>query len=152
MSQEDVSQRVGKDRSTIANRVRLLKLPAQIKAALADRRITEGQVRPLLAIENEAVQARLANEILRNQLTARQAEELTKQYRPNARPPVDKKKVNKNSKEADSLALELGEHLQTRVLVKHDNKAKKGTIVIDYFDLENLERILQTMGFDKKVL
>ncbi len=142
MTQEVLSGKVGKNRATIANRVRLLKLPVSVQTAVADGRLTEGQVRPILGLKNEKLQQRLASEILRNQYSARQVEELVKKYggKPAKAAP---KKASAESGESNAVARELSEILQTRVQVKHSGKTGKGSIVIEYFSLDNLDSLLQ---------
>ena len=78
ISQENVSKRVGKGRTTITNFLRLLKLPDEIQAALRNKLISVGQVRPLISIEDENLQLDLFHKIYENGLSARQVEELVK--------------------------------------------------------------------------
>ncbi len=78
ISQEDLSKRVGKGRTTITNFLRLLKLPDEIQAALRNKLISVGQVRPLISIEDENLQVELFRKIYENRLSARQVEELVK--------------------------------------------------------------------------
>lgn len=78
ISQEDLSKRVGKGRTTITNFLRLLKLPDEIQAALRNKLISVGQVRPLISIEDENLQVELFRKIYENGLSARQVEELVK--------------------------------------------------------------------------
>lgn len=144
LTQEDLAQKVGKNRATIANRVRLLNLPESIQAALADNRLSEGHARPLLSLRNEAVQLKIAREIERHGLSARQAEELVKKY---SQPAI--KKTASHGKKGDihatALAKKLEEKLQTRVNIFHKPKGG-GKIVIEYFSLDELERISKYLG------
>lgn len=144
MTQEALSERVGKNRATIANRVRLLQLPASIQNAVADQRLTEGQVRPLLSIQNKNLMERLAGDILRNEYSARQVEELVRNTN-GKKSKTAKVKVKKESSEATALGNELSELFQTRVNIKHHDKSGKGIITIEYFSLENLDHILNTV-------
>lgn len=142
MTQEELSEKVGKNRATIANRVRLLKLPISVQTALADGRVTEGQIRPLLGLKNEALQQRLASDVVKDQLTARQVEELVKKYGGGVKA-GGKKKTPNGLKESLSISEELSEILQTRVQVRHSSKSGKGSIVIEYFSLDDLDTLLQ---------
>ena len=151
MTQESLSERVGKNRSTIANRIRLLQLPDQIRAALADGRITEGQARPLLAITNKPVQLKLAMQIMGDELNSRQVEELIKNQS-GKKPTLKSKTVQSVDKETDRLNEAIGEYLQTRVSIQHTKSSNKGSIKVDYYSLEDLDRILDVMGFNKNGL
>ena len=151
MTQESLSERVGKNRSTIANRIRLLQLPNQIRAALADGRITEGQARPLLSISNKPVQLKLAMQIMNDELNSRQVEELIKTHSGKKQNSKVKSKTNAD-KESERLAEAIGEYLQTRVFINHSKSSNKGSVKIDYYSLEELDRILDSMGFNKKDL
>jgi len=143
MTQDELASRVGKNRATIANKVRLLQLPAAIKTAIADNRLTEGQVRPLLTISNESIQMKLSEQIIKESLSAREIEKLVKNYNPRSvKPKTSEKKIP----EISGLEKEIGEYLQTRVQIKHNNKTQAGQLVIDYFSNDEMERILQSIG------
>lgn len=81
LTQERLSERIGKKRATIANFLRLLRLPAEVQLGLQDKRVDMGHARALLTIENPALQLKLYNEILKHGLSVRRVEELAKQYR-----------------------------------------------------------------------
>ena len=78
LTQEQLSVRIGKKRATIANFLRLIKLPAEVQLGLRDRRVDMGHARALLAVENPKLQLKLYNEILKKGLSVRQVEELAK--------------------------------------------------------------------------
>lgn len=81
LTQERLSERIGKKRATIANFLRLLKLPAEVQLGLRDKRVDMGHARALLTIENPSLQLKLYNKILKDGLSVRRVEELAKQYR-----------------------------------------------------------------------
>ncbi|WP_295731688.1 ParB/RepB/Spo0J family partition protein [uncultured Muribaculum sp.] len=81
LTQERLSERIGKKRATIANFLRLLKLPAEVQLGLRDKRVDMGHARALLSIEKPSLQLKLYNEILRHGLSVRKVEELAKAYR-----------------------------------------------------------------------
>ena len=81
LTQERLSERIGKKRTTIANFLRLLKLPAEVQLGLRDRRLDMGHARALLAIDKPSLQLKVYNEILKKGLSVRQVEELAKNYR-----------------------------------------------------------------------
>lgn len=80
LTQERLSERIGKKRATIANFLRLLKLPAEVQLGLRDKRVDMGHARALLSIDNPALQLRLYNEIIKQGLSVRKVEELAKAY------------------------------------------------------------------------
>lgn len=80
LTQERLSERIGKNRATIANFLRLLKLPAEVQLGLRDKLLDMGHARALLAIEKPSAQLKLYNEIIKNGLSVRQVEQLVKQY------------------------------------------------------------------------
>lgn len=146
ITQDELSERVGKKRSTIANRIRLLKLPEEIQLKLADGTLTEGQVRPLLALKNIRTIKDLGNQIIEKKLTARNVENLVKNIT-NTKPARESKKKNS---ETLLLQSKLEEYLNTRVKINHNEKNKKGKIIIDYFSLDEMDSILKIIGFTKK--
>ena len=80
LTQERLSERIGKKRTTIANFLRLLKLPAEVQLGLRDKRVDMGHARALLSIEDPALQLKLYNEIIKNGLSVRKVEELARSY------------------------------------------------------------------------
>ena len=86
LTQERLSERIGKKRATIANFLRLLKLPAEVQLGLRDRRVDMGHARALLTIDNPSLQLKLYNEILRQGLSVRRVEELAKAYQNGQQP------------------------------------------------------------------
>lgn len=145
LKQEEVAQRVGKNRTTIANRIRLLQLPENLQTALADGRVTEGQVRPLLGL-SETIQGRLSRELLTHQYTARQIEDMVQNYK--AKPGTSAKsgKSSKVSANVKALGRELEELLDTRVQLSFNENKKSGKLTIEYFSLDDLDRILKKLG------
>jgi len=148
LTQEKLSERVGKNRATIANRIRLLQLPLSLQTAIADNRVTEGQVRPLLTLANEAIVQKLANEIITHQLSARQVEELVKKYKgPSVK---SRSQQKKDLPEIAAMKKDLMEIFKTRVNVKHNPKNGQGSIIIDYFSLNDCDNIVRQLKSLKK--
>jgi len=141
LTQEEVAGRVGKNRTTVTNMLRLLNLPAFIQAALKQNRITIGHARALITVENERVQQQLLDRIIDQDLSVRQVEDAVKHL-------ADRKKggQKKNSKkdQKDLELLQLASTLQnkfsTRVHIKR--KSQGGEIKIEYYSDEELERLL----------
>ena len=133
LTQDKLAEQVGKNRSTIANKVRLLNLPLNAQTYIADGKLTEGQARPLLGIRDEIKCAQMIEKIRRENLNARQIEELVKKVN---EPQVIRKKTSKKSKqpgEIKALENKIEQRLKTRVKLKHDAKKNKGELIIDYF-------------------
>jgi ParB family chromosome partitioning protein len=133
--QDDIARFVGKDKTTIANTLRLLKLPAKIKEALSKGLISRSQARTILAAESEADQERLFSEILKGGLSVRDIERKARV-------------VSKRKRSSDPFVLEVEERLQkalgtkVRVFNKRNNR---GRIIIDYYTLQDLERLIKRL-------
>lgn len=144
LSQVELAARIGKDRTTIANTLRLLKLPSEVKNQLRQNHITSGHARAILSIENRERQKELCNLIIQKGLSVREAETLAKRWseRPKKTASPDRKKgdleIQLNSLQ-DSLRRQLG----TKVQIKP--KGKKGKIEIEYYSSEDLERIVEAI-------
>ena len=144
LSQEDISTRVGKDRSTIANTVRLLKLPATAKTALIEKKISAGHARCLLAFSSTEEQIAALNLILKKGLNVRQTELLIQNAK-NQSP--DKKPQAKDRFIAD-LEKSLSASLMAKVKIK--GSAKKGLIEVGYTSMDELNRLSSLILDDLK--
>jgi len=135
LRQEDVAVRVGKSRVTVANVVRLLRLPEEVKAALLEDRITEGHARALLAAENPETTIQLLKLVTRRGLNVRQTEELVRRSTTPAKPKV------KEDPSPDTVALEnrFREALGTKVTLSRSKKG--GKLVIRFYSEEELQAI-----------
>jgi ParB family transcriptional regulator, chromosome partitioning protein len=135
MTQEEISKRVGKERSTVANFLRLLKLPETVKKLLAAGRLSMGHARALLAVDSAKKQEQLAERVVKRNLSVRQTELLAAETSPQA--------AKKNDKEKDVFTRDAEEKL-TRVLrtkVDIDRKRRGGTIHIRFASEDDLIRI-----------
>ena len=130
LTQEKLSERVGKKRTTIANYLRLLKLPAQIQVALKNRELDMGHARALLALENPVDQIRLFQDIQANGYSVRKVEELIKENK-TAQTNVTKKSGNKGAGDFDILKKHLASFFQTDVQLTCSPKGK-GKIAITF--------------------
>ncbi|MBQ0069309.1 MAG: ParB/RepB/Spo0J family partition protein [Bacteroidales bacterium] len=144
LTQERLSERIGKNRATIANFLRLLKLPAEVQLGLRDKVVDMGHARALLSIDKPSLQLKLYNEILKKGLSVRQVEQLVKQHRDGA---DDKQKTNaKPAKNLTSRDYEiLRKHLSGSfgVPVKFTcNDAGKGKITFPFRDEAELQKII----------
>lgn len=136
LSQEEISQRVGKDRSTIANTIRLLKLPAQAKTALIDKMITAGHARCLLACNTPDEQIAVLNLILKKDLNVRETEKLIKKSK---NQPVDHPSSGKKDRFLSDLEKTLSAKLMAKVQINGSDK--KGLIEIQYTSMDELNRL-----------
>ncbi|MDH5716872.1 MAG: ParB/RepB/Spo0J family partition protein [Spirochaetia bacterium] len=147
-TQESLSEKVGKNRSTIANKIRLLKLSLEAQTAIADGRITEGQIRPVLTINDNKLQNETIKEIIKKGLNARQVEDFVKKYK-EKNEIKNIKKINKKDAEIENLERQIEDKFSTRVKINYNNKSKSGNITINFFNLEDLDRILSLWGIEK---
>lgn len=136
LTQETLSERVGKERATIANYVRLLKLPDEIKAYVNAGSITMGHAKALLSIEAKHKQIEAAKIIINLGMSVRAAEALCKKI---AHPPAKPKKAGRMP-EVVELEHKLVRALGTKVKIHH--KGKKGSVEIEYYSLDELDRLI----------
>lgn len=150
LTQERLSERVGKKRATIANYVRLLKLPAPIQVALQHRQIDMGHARALLPLDNPKLQIKLLKEIITNQYSVRKVEDMVKSLNEGLSP-EDLKKKNKSTlpEEFNLLKQHLSGFFNTKVQLTCSDKGK-GKISIPFKNEEELERIIEIFDSLKK--
>lgn len=145
LTHEDVSRRIGKNRSTITNQIRLLKLSDRAKMALNSREISAGHARALLAVEPGETSDRVLSEIVSKGLSVRKTEELIKKVlQEKEKAGSEPSKQNGNEPSEDDYINEIAEEL-TRSLgtkVKINPKGKKGVIQIEYYSADELERLI----------
>ena len=147
MTQEKISERVGKSRAAVTNYMRLLKLPAQVQMALKDKVIDMGHARALLSIDSPSTQIRLFKEIERNGYSVRKVEELVKQLKSGEDVLVNGKKIVNKNKLPDEFNLlrdRLSEFFQAKVMMTCSPKGK-GKISISFDNEEQLERIMHAL-------
>ncbi len=141
MTQEEISKGVGKSRSAITNTMRLLMLPDEVIKLIENKQLSAGHARAVLAVENEEDRVAFAETIVKNALSVREAEKLSKTYTA---------KVQSSAPKAANKAAyilkfeeELSEVLGSKVTI--DVKSKGGCVKIDYYSNEDLERIMEAM-------
>lgn len=140
LSQEEVASRVGKGRPTVANSLRLLKLPEEVQELLREGQLTAGQARPLLALPTAEEQVDLALKAVREGLSARDLERLASAPRDKEKP---KKKPNPVDVHAAAAAEKLTRRLQTRVEIQR--KGKGGKLHIHFHSEEELMRLYDVL-------
>lgn len=147
LSQEQLSKRVGKGRATIANFLRLLRLPAAIQVALKEKRIDMGHARTLLSLDNPAEQIKLFHEIEANGYSVREVEDIVRKMKEGSEAPVAKKAAAKQPHpEFHQLKKQLTHFFQTPVQLTCSAKGS-GKISIKFKNEQELERIIAI--FDK---
>ena len=144
LTQEEIGGRIGKDRSTVANTMRLLRLPAEVRQLVEDEALTMGHARALLGLETPEAIEIAARKVVAKQLSVRATEDLVKktrdpeQERP-ARTPTQK------SASVRDLEERLTRALGGPVTITEDAPGKAGTIQIRYMNLDHLERVLDRL-------
>ncbi|MBZ0157803.1 MAG: ParB/RepB/Spo0J family partition protein [Alphaproteobacteria bacterium] len=141
LTQEALSQRVSKDRATIANYLRILKLPDEIKALINNSSLTMGHAKALLSLESRQKQIEAANQIISGGLSVRAAEALCKKLAEGPQPKAKRKR--EKLPEVEELENKLIRSLGTKVRIQH--KAKRGKIEIEYYSLDELDRLLEIL-------
>jgi ParB family chromosome partitioning protein len=138
LTQEELSEKVGKERATVANYLRLLKLPDEIKAMLYRGVLSMGHARALLSVEGRAPQIEAARKIIKNGLSVRETEVIAKKT---AKPT---KKSADRDPQISLLEEKLIKHLGTKVHILHKGK-KGGKIEIEYYSLDELDKLLEIL-------
>lgn len=142
LTQEEVSKRVGKARSTIGNTVRLLDLPLEIQQAVNEGKLTEGHARPLLALPTPEMQNEVMGIVIKLELNVRQTEELVRKRLVTEKPAARPQK--RQSPELRALQDQFRQHLSTKVDLQKNSKGQ-GTIVIHFYSDEELHAIYETI-------
>lgn len=135
LSQEEIALRVGKDRSTIANALRLLKLPQEVKDAITGKAISSGHARALLSLDSAQLQKQLLREIIRKKLSVRETEREVKKSSQSDHGRIVRNK-DQNIKNLEDI---LSEKMMTRVSIKE--KKRGGAIEIRYLSQDELSRL-----------
>lgn len=147
MTQEKISERVGKSRTAVTNYIRLLKLPAQVQIALKNKDIDMGHARALLSIDSPSVQIKLFKEIQKHGYSVRKVEEMAQMLKNGTDvQSANKKIVSKTQlpKEFVELRDRLSNFFQTNVLMTYSSKGK-GKISIPFSNEKELERIMNAL-------
>jgi len=140
LTQEELSKKIGKQRSTIANYIRLLRLPAEVQVAIRDGLITQGHARSFINIESRDDQLMLLKEILDNDLSVREIEKQVQKINKSGRKKA-KKSAAQLPERYREMPVALSKEFGTKVEFKRNAKGK-GTIVIGFKSDEELERII----------
>lgn len=142
-TQEELSKRIGRSRPSIANSLRLMSLPESILNSLIIGELTPGQVRPLLSIDDKEAQQALAEKIIEEKLSAREAENIVSKEGKVTKGKKSKINESELDPESEELQLQMQRKLGTKVKLKHGRKG--GTIEIYYYSDEDLERLVEKL-------
>ena len=142
LNQTSIAKAVGKKRVTISNSLRLLNLPAEIKASLRKGEISAGHGRAVLAMKTPVTQKKLWQRIINEKLSVRAAEDIVK-GKPVPKPKPKKRKIRKTTAAVRALENELITLLGTKVKISH--KGSEGTIEIEYYTDDDFERVMDLL-------
>lgn len=142
-SVKDIAGMLGKDRSTVANTLRLLKLPPRVIELLEKGKLTAGHARAILSVEGEAAQVEWAERVVSEGFTVREIEK--------AAPVKKEKKKRRRQVDPQLAAVEERAELRFGTRVRISPRRRGGVITIDYYSTEELEGILEKMGVDTEM-
>jgi ParB family transcriptional regulator, chromosome partitioning protein len=145
LSHDGIAERIGKDRSTVANAIRLLRLPGPVRQLVEDERLSMGHARALLGLEEPAAIERAARDVVDRQLSVRATEALVKKARAGERPSKPREAPQPKSASVRDLEERLTRALGGPVAITEDEPGKAGRIEIRYLDLDHLERLLDRL-------
>ena len=148
LSQDDLATRLGKNRSTVANALRLLKLPVEIQKSIEEGKVSSGHARALLSVTDAKARDKLYLELLAEDISVRETEKKASAL--NSEKSKDKKTAKKEKDrppEVDAMEEKFIEKLGTKVVI--DGDQNKGRILIDYYSMEDLDRLYGLLGGSK---
>lgn len=154
LTQEQVAKKVGKGRATVANILRLLKLPPRVQASLRDGSITVGHARALIPVEDEAAQADLLRQVLEEHLNVRQIEERVRAWHEAQQPdapaeaedePTAVPLPDREALQIQAFTDRLRSQFSTQIQIRHNRDAGSGKIEIAYYSDEDLERLMELL-------
>ena len=148
LTQEELAKTVGKSRPAIANSLRLLNLPEEIKSMVISGELTAGHARAILSLDTKEKKLKAANILIERQASVRDAEKLVKQL---SKPPKDEVKSQEDKQYISSILefeAKLARRLGTRVKLRDRNR--KGSIVIEYYSYDDLDRLYELMGGEEE--
>jgi len=145
LSQDELALRMGKNRSTVANALRLLKLPVEIQKSIEEGKVSSGHARALLSVTDAKARDKLFMELLSGDISVRETEKKASALN------SEKSKENKTEKkeknrppEVDVMEEKFIGKLGTKVVI--DGDINKGRIIIDYYSMEDLDRLYEILN------
>lgn len=153
MTQSEVADRVGLDRSSVANLLRLLELPEDIRNMIVDGALSAGHGKMLASVSDDIERRNLVERILTEHLSVRQTEKAVRDL-VNRGKPADAADRAKPDADQDAnirdLESKLGEHLKTRVRIDVAAGGSKGKLIIEFYDLEHFDGLMSAMGYEAR--
>ncbi|MDF1863159.1 MAG: ParB/RepB/Spo0J family partition protein [Verrucomicrobiales bacterium] len=147
LKQEEIAQRVGKNRATVSNSIRLLDLDKEVQTLVSRRMLSSGHAKAILGIKTKAEQRLLADMVVRKKLNVRDTEKLVSEQI-NGKTTTKKAKKGKMTPQAEAYLRQIQDELRSRfatnVAIQHSDK--RGKIEIEYYGNEDLGRVLELMG------
>ncbi|MEO6168771.1 MAG: ParB/RepB/Spo0J family partition protein [Chitinophagales bacterium] len=143
LKQEDLAEKVGKNRTTVTNYLRLLKLPPEIQQAIKNKTITMAHARTIINVEDPLVQLHIFKETVKHDLSVRAVETMARDYT-KGRKLLDKKAATLPHA-YQRIQEKISSHLATKVLIKR-KRLGKGEIVVSFFSDNDLERLAELLG------
>jgi ParB family chromosome partitioning protein len=144
LSHEELSVKVGKERATVTNYLRLLRLTDEVQQAIVDKKISMAHARTMVAVENVEMQKKILKEIIKNQLSVRQTEIIVKKYTAETKPEKTKIKVTL-SDHVMAFSRNLSEKLHAKVSIQKEISGK-GKITIPFNSNEELEKLIKSLS------
>jgi len=150
LSQDELAMRMGKNRSTVANALRLLKLPVEIQKSIEEGKVSSGHARALLSVTDTKAREKLYREILDGDISVREAEKrasetnVEKSGGKGKSAKGDAKSAKDRPPEVDAMVEKFISKLGTKVVI--DGDLNKGRILIEYYSMEDLERLYEILG------
>jgi len=143
LTQTEAAKRLGEDRSVVANHLRILDLPQDIKNMLSDGKLSMGHARAILALPSDDLRRKLANRALAGRLSVREVERLVRKH-------LEAGISTPQRKEKEAHILDLEKRLQsllgTKVNIKTNKRGQRGRIIIDYYSIDEFQRLTERMG------
>jgi ParB family chromosome partitioning protein len=144
LSQDETAARVGKNRSTVANALRLLKLPAEMQKSIQEGLVSPGHARAVLSVTGIKNQETLYREIIKKKLSVREAEKRAAFFNGQKKDTPPGKKGPERAPELNAMEEKFLKRLGTKVKINGDEN--RGTIVIDYYSMDDLDRLYEILG------
>lgn len=150
LTQADVADRVGLDRSSVANLLRLLELPEDIRNMIADGALSAGHGKMLASIADESQRRQLVERIMSEHLSVRQTEKAVREIAKRVQASGDAANPPPFDRDANlrDLEVKLGDHLKTRVRIDVSASGDKGKLIVEFYDLEHFDGLMRAMGFE----
>jgi ParB family chromosome partitioning protein len=144
LTQAEAAQRLGEDRSVIANYLRLLDLPAEIKQMLIEGQLSMGHARAILTLPTDELRRKLANRAMAGRLSVREVERLVRKYLTGSG--ESKRSVRSKPPHIIDLEQQLSRQFGTKVAIETRRSGQRGRIIIEFYSLEEFDRIMEIVG------